>query len=58
MSKDKIEFVGDLMIGHDGELYVITDDGIEHDICEEINQLGTHKHLGDKARVRLIIEKI
>lgn len=57
MKQDKIELIGNLLIGHDGELYVTTDDGVEHDICREIQNLNMCKYLGDTARVKLIIER-
>ncbi len=55
---EKIDYVGLLSQGHDGELYIITEDGVEHDISQELVEKGMCRWLGDKTEVRLIIEKI
>lgn len=55
--ENKIDLIGNLTTGHDGELYIITDDNVEHDISNELHELEWLKYLGDKIRVRLVIEK-
>lgn len=57
MNKIRIELVGDLLIGHDGELYIETDIQ-EYNVCQIIQNVGMCKFLGDKERVRLIIEQL
>jgi hypothetical protein len=58
MNKDRIVWLGDLQSGHDGELFITTENGIKHNIVKELMEIGIlGKYLGDKTKVKIIIEK-
>jgi len=55
----KIELSGDLYAGHDGELYIDTDDGQYLDLYNVlVNAQLLTGYVGEKTRVRLIVEDI
>lgn len=59
----KLEHVGDLLLGiHEGEIFIITEDGICHDISQELEDLdqglAAWKKPSERVRVRLLIEEI
>lgn len=56
MKNNKIELIGDLLMGHDGELYIRDGNNTEHDITKVLNDTGRYKYQGDKARVKMTIE--
>lgn len=53
--KDTIIYNGNLLFGHDGEMYIQEEDGTEHDVSEELSDMLGFKYLGQKKKVKLII---
>lgn len=53
--KKTIIYNGNLLFGHDGEMYIQEKDGTEHDISQELSDMFGFEYLGQKKKAKIII---
>ena len=54
--ENKIIYNGNLLFGHDGEMYIQDKNGTEHDVSAELSEKLGFEYLGQSKKVKLIIE--